>query len=123
MIITDKKNIMLAFLLIAIVAFLLYSYFIHNDRTGADAVRDHINAVGDKQQSAINRLAGIESGLNTSISTTTNIARGIEEAQSSIRNVQDRITASEDRIGHSAGLIGQGKSILDGVRKRGQGEN
>ena len=110
-------------MLIVTVALCLYGWHVSDDGTGADRVRGDINAARDKQQSAIDRLEFIEGGLTTSIGTAQEIARGLGGVEKTIGNAQDRIGASEVRAIRSAELIGQGKSILDGIRKRGQVEN
>lgn len=123
MIIIDKKNIMLMVVLFISVTVVLYGWFLYNDRTGVDAVRDNINAAGDKQQSAIGRIEAIEEGIDASLQTIDGVERRNKEAQEAIARNQERITAGEYRAVGSAELIRQGKSILDGIRKRGKGEN
>lgn len=118
-----KKNIIIVALLVAVIACFVYSYRLSSERSGADAVRGYINATGEKQQSAINRLEGIESGLSASINATTNIANRLEDVESSIRNAQDRISTSEARVDRSTESIRQVQSILEQIRKRSQAPN
>jgi len=100
----------------------LSSYFmfcqISGDERGADRVREHLDAVGDKQQSVIGRLDFIESGLARSIDTAQEVARGLGAVEDSVDRTQERITASEARVVRSAEFIRQGKSILATVRER-----
>lgn len=118
----DKKDFCIVVMLAVICSYFMFCQ-ISIDPRGADRVRDNIKAVGDKQQSVIGRLESFESGLKASINTTTSIARGLEDVENSIRNTQERISASQDRAIGSAELVRQGKSILDGIRKRGQEKN
>lgn len=118
-----KKNIIIVALLVAVIACFVYSYRLSSEPSGADAVRGYINATGEKQQSAINRLEGIESGLSASINATTNIAKRLADVESSIRNAQDRISTSETRVDRSTESIRQVQSILEQIRKRSQAPN
>jgi len=110
----DKKNILIACLLVALIASSWYVFAgVSSNRSAIDAVRAELSDVRTKQQSAIDRLDKIESGLATSINTVGAI-------ESSVSNVADTISISQGRIADSAGAIEPSKRILNDIRKTGQ---
>ena len=120
MITIAKKTICFIVVFVLVVSYFVYSYFLSSDGGGANRVREHIDAVRGKQQSVIERLEFIEGGLTASIATAQEVSRGLENIEGSVGRAQDRIGASEVRAIRSAELIGQGQSILECIRTRGQ---
>jgi peptidoglycan hydrolase CwlO-like protein len=122
----DKKTtiIAVAILLIAGVAcWFMFSGGIPDTGSGIDAARTDLQSAGDQQQSAIDRLGDIETGLTDSANKAGTISTGLGDTAKSIDTVTGRIDQSEVRLKSSAELISEGKSILAAVRKRGQVEN
>ena len=113
----DKKDFFIVIMLAVLSSYFMFCQ-ISGDERGADRVREHLDAVGDKQQSVIGRLDFIESGLARSIDTAQEVARGLGAVEDSVDRTQERITASEARVVRSAEFIRQGKSILATVRER-----
>jgi hypothetical protein len=101
------------------VAILLVGYFIwqsgnvSNNGSRADAVRTELDSAGKL--------------INSSLESARNAERGIEGAESAIRNSLERIEAIEsrdteiaNRLSESLRINRSGQSIIQGVRKRGQ---
>jgi peptidoglycan hydrolase CwlO-like protein len=122
----DKKTtiITIVILLIAGVAcWLMFSGGIPDTGSGIDAARTNLQSVGDQQQSAIDRLGDIETGLTDSANKAGTISTGLGDTAKSIDTVTGRIDQSEVRLKSSAELISEGQRILATVRERGQTGN
>lgn len=102
----DKKTIVIVVLVILLGLFgwLLFTPNIPDNRSGIDEVRDHLQSVREQQQSALDRIEVIESG--------------IADAKDTADRVDASISTSQGLSTDSAGLIAEGQSILGDVRQR-----
>lgn len=96
-----------------------------NNGAGTGQIGADIQSVRDQQQSAIDRLGGLENGLNAGAGTAGavsavlgNIAGGITDIAGGIAETESRIDASQDRIRDSQRLINEGQRILQEVKGR-----
>jgi peptidoglycan hydrolase CwlO-like protein len=121
-----KKTIVIiavGVLIIGAACWLMFSRGIPDTGSGIDKARTNIQSVGDKQQSAIDRLGTVETGLERSASEIGHISTGLKDTAGAINSVEGRISKSESKLNSSAGLIAEGKSILGQIRARGQIRN
>ncbi|AIF54096.1 hypothetical protein [Pelosinus sp. UFO1] len=119
----DKKTIIIiaiGLFIVGVLGWFMFGRGIPDTGSAIDQTRSNLSTVGDKQQSAIERLDVIENGLTNSADKACAISAGIGNTTKSINSVEGRITESQDRLKSSAGLITEGKSILRQVRERGQ---
>ena len=121
----DKKTVLY---IIGAVLFGLLTYFcissiLYNNGSGIDAVRNELSDVKTKQQSAIDRLGVVESGLADSQKRVDEITKSVNTASSAIDDVTDRIDNSQKRIESSSDAIESSEQIIERVRERGKTGN
>lgn len=104
----DYIYIIVIALLVGIVGWSMFG--IHDNRATVDAIRAELNTVREQQQSAINRLTTIETGLAESQERVSRI-------ESSIDSTTNRIEQSQARVTDSAKLISDSKSIIKSIRE------
>mgnify|MGYP003586894199 CR=1 FL=1 len=92
--------------------YLLSGGGLSNESVRAYRVGEHLERIGDNQQSAIKRLDHIEA-------ESSEIQRELGETAEQVGNVENRIEEHQNRLGESQRLIGRGKEIIQGIRKRG----
>lgn len=120
----DKKSIFIVCALF-IAIFAIWSVFsaLRNQGERIDGIRNDISVVREKQQSAIDRLGRIESGLDDSARKVDEISRGLGDVAGAINRTQDRVDASTSGAIDSAEAIKRGQSILGDIRARDAGED
>jgi len=118
----DKKTtyIVIAVMLLAVASWYLFSSRLPDNGSRVNEIGADISAVGVEQQSAIDRLGTIENGLSDSAAEAGRVSEGLGDTTGTIAGVEDRISASQDRVRDSAEIIREGQSIISGVRARGQ---
>lgn len=119
----DKKNIciiVIGLFAITVLYWFMFCRGIPDTGSGIDKARTDIQSARDKQQSAIDRLGTVETGLDRSTAEAGRISTGLKDTAGAITTVEGRITESENRLNSSAGLIAEGKSILGQIRARGK---
>ena|GEM_PF-6743540 len=111
--------IIIALLLAGAVSWYMFGR-VSDDRSRIDEIRADIQSATDQQQSAIDRLGTIGNGLSDSAAEAGRVSGEIGGTVKEIITVEDRISASQERVRDSAELIREGESILSGIRARGQ---
>lgn len=120
----DKKTtyIIIALLLAGAIAWYMFGR-VPCDGERINEIRTDIQSIGDQQQTAIEGLGRIENGLSDSAAEAGRVSTGLGDVAESVTSIEDRISASQERVRDSAELIREGKSILAGIRARGQAGN
>jgi len=112
--------IIIALLLAGAVSWYMFSGRISDDGNRIDEIRADISAIADQQQAAIDRLGTIGNGLSDSAAEAGRISEGLGDTTGTIAGVEDRISASQERVSDSQQLIREGIGILQTVRSREQ---
>lgn len=112
MITIDKEKIVLYSIIAVLAIALAYCLFSVHDNAGrVDAIKQQLDTVSRDQQSAIDRLSKIETGLADSIRTT-------DAAKTAVDDAAGRIEQSQGRVNTSADLISDSQRIINAVRER-----
>ncbi len=118
----DKKTLLIIALLLAFGALCWYVFgrVLPDQRSGVDAVRTELDAVREQQQRTLDRLGTVENGLDRGAAEANRISEGLDSVTGTVADVEERISASEDRARGSASAIGDSKRLIDKVRERGK---
>ena len=119
----DKKVIALAVVCLLcagiIFRFGFGTTYISGDRIGVDPVGADIQSAIGQQSDAIDRLRGIESGLDDRSAKAGELSAGIGDTAEAIADAQIRIDEGAKRTRTSQQLVDSGRRILAEIRKRG----
>ena len=112
---SNKEKIRL-YIIIGLLAFIFIGYLfstrdVSDDGARIDNIRNELATTEKQQQSAIDRLGKIESGV-------TDSQERVNRTETAIGNAEDRIKDGEARVKSSAELIDECQSILRTVRER-----
>ena len=116
----DKKAIITTIGVFIAAFFTWYLFGLYDNGNRTDAIRDQLDAVSRDQQSAIDRLGSIESGLDDSQKQVGRISDTVSEAAGSVDAAKGRIQQSQERLRTSSEIIEDCQRILKQVRERGQ---
>lgn len=117
---TDKTKIIVGIALLVCIALAGYwmGGYLHGDGGRADEVRNGLSRIEKHQRDTDARLDKISTGLDQSVKTTQRIAGRIETAAESVGSAAERIAGSQKQFEASQQRIGEGESILRGIRQR-----
>ena len=123
----DKKTMYLYISIVVLVlacGYLLCSLY-HNDHDSGtvQSIERDISGAEQSQQSAINRLDGIESGLGTAAGEVGRLSSEVGDSAVEIGGTAERIGTDQERLTKSASLIAEGQGILRDIQKSNQQEN
>jgi peptidoglycan hydrolase CwlO-like protein len=121
----DQKIVIIisGLLTVGVLYWLMCGRGIPDTGSGIDAARTDIQSARGKQQSAIERIGTVESGLDRSATETGRISAGLKDTSGKIAAVEERITKSEGGLKSSAELISEGQRIIGQIRERGKVRN
>ena len=117
---TDKTKIIvgIALLVCAILAGYWMGGGLRGDGGRVDEIRDGFSRIEKHQRDTDARLDKISTGLDQSVKATQRIAGRIETAAESVGSAAERIAGSQKRFEASQQRIGEGESIIRGIRQR-----
>lgn len=111
----EKIRLYLVVGLLAVIAiwYLFSTRDVSDDGARIDNIRNELATTEKQQQSAIDRLGKIESGV-------TDSQERVNRTETAIGNAEDRIKDGEARVKSSAELIDECQQILREIRSRGE---
>ena len=92
--------------------------FLYNERSGSDELRANLQSAREEQQRLTDEIKQLRVDYSRTVDRERELLEREAEHIKRIRGLQDEIRAYRESINSNSELISEGRSILEGIRKK-----